>query len=213
MSHKDPQPLEPWRAVLREGDPARAEPGFDPREAERMRRAVLAARPEPRRRFVMTPVWASALAAAALVLTVGVVRTIREAPSTSTVAVHAPRPAPVAPAPPAARPAPPAVQEPDPPTAVAELVVPVARPAGPPPAPQPKPEDRMAQAVLEPELPEPDLASDPGLLEGPAAEEILASADADHGALPRQVQFSTPGGTRIIWMLEPEESSTEESHE
>ncbi len=74
MSSKDQTPLEPWRAALREGDPARGTPDLEPREIDRMRRAVLAAAAEPRRRFVLTPVWGTALAAAILLLALGVGR-------------------------------------------------------------------------------------------------------------------------------------------
>jgi hypothetical protein len=197
MSHKDPQSLEPWRAVLREGDPARAEPGLDPLEVERMRRTVLAARPEPRRRHAVTPVWAASLAAAALILAIGLVRTIRVEETTPAVALSGPSPAPAAPAPPPARPVPP---RPTPPPAVSSLA--------------PRPEVRVAR-LPEPEPSELDAEPDPGLVEEVVLSASLDSAAADGtaGAQPRQVQFSTPGGTRIIWMLAPEESTTEESHE
>jgi hypothetical protein len=59
--------------------------------------------------------------------------------------------------------------------------------------------------LSEPEPPEPDIEPDPGLLEEAVLSEAL------DGAQPRQVQFSTPGGTRIIWMLAPEDPSTDEA--
>lgn len=208
MSRKDLKPHEPWRAALREGDPAGAEPGLDPGEIERMRRRVLAARAEPRRRLAFTPVWAAALAAATLILAAGLWRTLPQAPPA--VAVRNTPPVPAEPAPPAARPTPPAVP-PSPP----EPEAPRARPAPAPAAPvrAPRPEARVAQ-LQEPELSESYTEPDPELVEEAvlsAALDDAAMADAADGAQPRQVQFSTPGGTRIIWMLAPEDPSTDEA--
>ncbi len=170
-----------------------------------MRRLVLAARAEPRRRLAFTPVWAAALAAATLILAAGLWRTLPQAPPA--VALRNPPPVP---APPAARPTP-LVAPPAPP----EPKAPRARPAPAPAAPvrAPRPEARVAQ-LQEPELSEIDTEPDPELVEEAvlsAALDGASIADAADGAQPRQVQFSTPGGTRIIWMLAPEDPSTDEA--
>jgi hypothetical protein len=215
-SSKDRTPREPWRTALREGDPARRAPNLDAQEIERMRRAVLAAAPEPRRRFVLTPVWGAALAAAALILAMGVGRPLWDrlrvdvvaegpravspvSPPASTPRVRPDRPIPPAPA---VSPAPPAA-------------TPSARPvARPVPRPRtPEPETVPAQTVE----PAPDFAPGPDLLEDPASGEALDSAalatetDDTAADLPRQVQFSTPGGTRIIWVLAAEDHPTAEA--
>jgi hypothetical protein len=38
----------------------------------------------------------------------------------------------------------------------------------------------------------------------PAGEAAGSTLDAEAGPAPRQVQFTTPGGTRIVWVLYPE---------
>jgi hypothetical protein len=41
----------------------------------------------------------------------------------------------------------------------------------------------------------------------PEATAVLAAAEPLDAAEPQQIQFSTPGGTRIIWLLSPEKAS------
>ena len=151
---------------LREGDPAMGENGLNPGEIHAMRRAVLAAAPEPRRRLL--PALALAGAAAAALL----------------IALFALRPDPVQP------PAPPRIA-----TVPAQPQAPRALRPSPartePPAREEKkkrptqrrrhlraaPEETATLAALEPAGNPPE---EPGI---------------------RQIQFSTPGGTRIIWTL------------
>ena len=154
------------RQRLREGDPAMGENGLNPGEIHAMRRAVLTAAPEPRRRLL--PAFALAGAAAAL------------------IALFAVRPSPVQPpAPPriAAVPAqPPAPQVLQPSPARTEPPVPEEKKEKKRPIPRrrhlrPAPDETATLAALEPAGNPPE---EPGI---------------------RQIQFSTPGGTRIIWTL------------
>ena len=147
------------RQILRQGDPAAEDSGLTPDEIHAMRRAVLTAAPEPRRRLAWLPALATG-AAALLVLALAISHGPwheTPAPPAPPVrvagAVPTPAPAPVVPVAPAAPP---------------QEIVKVSRPARRlrlrhhvPPAP--------------PDLPLPD-------------------------STVREVQFSTPGGTRIIWV-------------
>jgi hypothetical protein len=155
------------RQRLREGDPATGENGLNPGEIHAMRRAVLAAAPEPRRRLL--PALALAGAAAAALL----------------IALFALRPAPVQPPAPLriaavpARPQAPRALQPSPvrtePTAPEEEKREKKRPIPRRRHLRAVPEETATLAALEPA--------------GNPPEEI------------RQIQFSTPGGTRIIWTL------------
>jgi hypothetical protein len=161
------------RGLLREADPAAGEPGLPPEEVQAMRRAVLTSIPEPRRRWVPIAALAgSALAALILALTL--------------LSPDAERPA----------------APPRPPARVAEkprsAPVPVL-----PPAPEP--------VVQEPENPRetptqrkrPAPESAPVVLAdtAPALPPEEPEVEATIAAETRQIQFSTPGGTRIIWVL------------
>jgi hypothetical protein len=155
------------RQRLREGDPATGENGLRPGEIHAMRRAVLAAAPEPRRRLL--PVLALAGAAAAAIL----------------IALFALRPDPVQP------PAPPRIAAvPAQPSAPRALQQPSPTRTEPPVAGEKKkrpiqrrrhlraaPEETATLAALDPAGNPPE---EPGI---------------------RQIQFSAPGGTRIIWTL------------
>jgi hypothetical protein len=162
------------RQRLREGDPANGENGLHPDEIHAMRRAVLAAAPEPRRRLL--PALALAGAAAAAIL----------------IAVFALRPA--------LRPDP--VQPPAPPRIAA---VP-ARPPAAVPAPrtlQPSP-IRTEPPAREKKKEKPlqrrrHLRTAPQEVPTLAALESAGNPPEEPGI--RQIQFSTPGGTRIIWTL------------
>ncbi|HEY4563004.1 MAG TPA: hypothetical protein VIJ36_08490 [Thermoanaerobaculia bacterium] len=161
------------RQILRRGDPAGEDGGLTPDEARPMRRTVLTAVPERKRRFL--PVFALAGAAAtAALLAVLLLR-----PEPAQAPIPPPRIA-TAPAPPA------------PP--IAQI------PAEPTPRPAQKGEERRpvhryhSPHHHRPAAPEP-----------PAIHDTLASLET--AETERQVQFSTPGGTRIIWILKSGKAS------
>lgn len=171
------------RDLLRQGDPAAGEPGLSTEEVQAMRRAVLTAAPE-RRRFGLIPALATGTAVAlAVLLAVALWRGGEpqgiQPPEEQVAAV---KPEPVRP------PAPPAIVEP---LAAPE---PVKEPVGkrqaapriappPPSLPEPEPPTVLA-SVPETSLPE------PGLVE----------------PRTREIQFLTPGGTRVIWVLTEDET-------
>jgi hypothetical protein len=151
------------KSVLRQGDPAAGDPGLSPEEIQAMRRTVLSAVPEPRRRGWLIPVATGAVLILAAVLGLSLWR--QPAPAhppnraSSEGRVVAPSPAQrgrvgegsSSPAP--ARPA-------------RDVKVARVRPR-PRPRPVPKPEPAVEIARTE----------------------------------TQQIQFSTPGGTRVIWVL------------
>ena len=153
---------EKLREILRKGDPAAGDPGLSPEEIQGMRRAVLAAVPEPRRRGWLVP---AMVGAAALILAVALILWRPE--SEVVEAVRPPLPlagegrgeGPVVQAEKKTPPRPsPAPQEREPP-------------------PSPKKKKKTVRRAPEPV--------------------VVAQAE-----LPStQIQFSTPGGTRVIWML------------
>lgn len=105
------------RDLLREGDPAAGDPGLSPEEVQGMRRTVLSAVPEPRRRGWLVP----ALATAAALILAAVLVLWRTAPGTP------PEPGPVmaapvtpAPVPEPIRPAPAPQLEPEAPVRIVE---------------------------------------------------------------------------------------------
>lgn len=160
------------RRLLREADPAASDPGLTLDEVRDMRRTVLSAVPERRRRLFPVFATAGAVLVAALIL----------------IAVLIPRPSPEKPpAPPQVAVVPPkAVQPPLPPQEklkvaeekVEEKKTPVRRKRRAPRLP-----------VVQPVPAEPEATA------------VIASAE------PQQIQFSTPGGTRIIWLLSPGDDS------
>ena len=210
MSRKDLETVEPWRSALREGDPAHGAPDLDPQEVARMRRAVLAAAQEkaekPRLLPWLSPAWGGAIvAAAALLLALGLWwLPNREEPASERIAVHVPAPVPQSPpalpsvpAPSAAEPAP----GPEAPIAAApELAPPPPALPPAPPVPEPEAEMALAEAALGEtvELDWSDVPAEPALAEGED--------------LPRHVQLTTPGGTRVIWVLGPQDDATQEAH-
>jgi hypothetical protein len=166
---------------LREGDPFAGEAGLTPEEVRAMRRTVLTAQPEPRRRLLPALALAGAAAAALLIAIVA----FRPGSGSNPRRQPAPQAA-AAPAPPPPRPAPETglqtpVAAPMPAVARAETGRPHLRrhhrsSAGGTPAPN------TALAALSPPVP-------------------------DDGTAIREIQFSTPGGTRIIWTLAPGKTS------
>jgi hypothetical protein len=151
------------RQRLREGDPATGENGLNPGEIHAMRRAVLAAAPEPRRRLLPALALAGA-AAAALLIVFFALKPDPVQPSAPPRIAAVPA-QPQVPAPPAPRPEPPAPGE--------KKKRPIQRRRHLRAAP----EETTTLAALEPAGNPPE---EPGI---------------------RQIQFSTPGGTRIIWTL------------
>ena len=160
------------RQYLRKGDPATGENGLNPGEIHAMRRAVLTAAPEPRRRLL--PALALAGATAAL------------------IAVFVLRPASVPP------PAPPRI------AAVPPRPAPPQR-ISPPPRTEPPAREEKEETRKKP----PHRRRHPRT----TAQETATLAALESAGNPpeepgiRQVQFSTPGGTRIIWMLTPGKTS------
>jgi type IV secretory pathway VirB10-like protein len=168
------------RRMLREGDPAAGEPGLSPEELREMRRNVLNAIPERRSRRLPAFVWAgAALAALAVLLGALVLRRNEVAPA------PAPRVA-----------------------AVVERTERTAATAGtagtekaekteePVKAAKKKPVRHRRRA---PAAPAPSVTSE--------SPDRLASAAPVEPEEPQQIQFSTPGGTRIIWVIAPGEAS------
>ena len=156
------------RSILRKGDPAAGEPGLTPEEVQTMRRAVLSAVPERRRRGWLVPAMVGA--AAALVLAAALILW---------------RPEPVQEA---VRPPLPLAGEGRGEGSV--VVVEKKTPPLPSPASQERepPSPRMKKEIVHDE-PEP-----------------VVLAQAEPPAAPptsTQIQFSTPGGTRVIWVLRP----------
>lgn len=157
--------------VLRKGDPAAGDPGLSPEEVRAMRRTVLSAVPEPRRRGWLVPV----VTAAALILAAVLGLSLWHQPAQPTRLAEERRaevPSPAqrgrvgegssSPAPKGPLPFPPPRQGAGEGASHPARDVKVAR-VHPRPAPKPEP----AVAVVE----------------------------------TQQIQFSTPGGTRVIWVL------------
>jgi hypothetical protein len=138
--------------LLRRGDPA-ADEGLTPDEIHAMRRAVLTAAPEPRRRSLLLPAF---VAACGVLFALGLWWL-----GGRELVVEPPR--------------------------EASVIPPMVTPA----PPQPPPVETIAQAD-----PSPSVAvrsTRPRVPHPP-----LAPRDEPHS---RQVQFSTPGGTRVVWVL------------
>jgi hypothetical protein len=152
------------RRMLREGDPANAEGGLTREESHQMRRTVLTAIPEPRRRFALSP----ALAGAAMAALVAILAILLW-----------PRPEATAPQPPA----PPRIAVKEPVTDVKRTDVKRTDKK----STDVKRRTRAVAAGLRARRP---AASAPG--------EQLAAVEGPH---TRQIQFDTPGGTRVIWVL------------
>jgi len=155
------------RQRLREGDPATGENGLKPGEIHAMRRAVLAAAPEPRRRLLPALALAGAAAAAILIALFSLRPGPVQPPAPLRIAAVPAQPR----APQALQPSPIRTEPPAPEEEKREKKRPIPRRRHLRAAP----EKTATLAALEPA--------------GNPPEEI------------RQIQFSTPGGTRIIWTL------------
>ncbi len=153
------------RRLLRETDSV--DPGLTLDEVRDMRRTVLSAVPEQRRRLFPVFATAGAVLVAALIL----------------IAVLIPRPAPEKPS------APPQI-----------AVVPLKAIQPPPPREEPRMTEEKAEEKKPPVRRKRRAPVHRAPVE-PEAVAVLASAE------PQQIQFSTPGGTRIIWLLSPGDDS------
>jgi hypothetical protein len=166
---------------LRAGDPFAGESGLTPEEVRAMRRAVLTAQPEPRRRLLPALAMAGAAAAALLIA----VLAFRPGPGASPQPQPAPQRAAVA-VPEAARP-----------VVVAEQ-------------PRPAVTTEMSEKPTETRRAHLRRHRRPSAAETPSPDTALAAlhpAAPDDGTAIREIQFSTPGGTRIIWTLAPGKTS------
>jgi len=148
------------RSILRKGDPAAGDPGLTPEEVQGMRRTVLSAVPEPRRRGWWVP---AMVTAAALVLAAVIALSLWQ---------------PVRPPLPLAGEG----------RGEGAVVVEKKTPPQPSPAAQER-EPEKKKPLRRAPVPEPVVLAQ---VEPPAAPQG-----------PTQIQFSTPGGTRIIWVLQP----------
>ena len=169
------------RQILHQGDPAGEGGGLTPDEARAMRRTMLTAVPERKRRLLPVLALAGVVATAALIA----VFLLRPAPAPPLVAA--------APAPPA----PPVAQAP---AAPAPAAPPVAQePVQPVPQPPQEEEQRPVHRR------HPRLRHRPAAPEAPSIHDTLAALETAEPE--RQIQFSTPGGTRIIWILKSGKAS------
>jgi hypothetical protein len=161
------------RSILRKGDPAAGDPGLTPEEVQAMRRVVLSAVPEPRRRGWPVPAMA---AAAALILAALIALGLWQPEKPEEVVVVRP----------------PAVRPPLPLAGEGRGEGSVVQPEKTPPQPSPAAQER------EPEKKKPlRRAPEP-------APVIIAQAEPpEPPQASTQIQFSTPGGTRVIWVLNP----------
>jgi hypothetical protein len=156
------------RQILRQGDPVRGN-GLTPDEARAMRRTVLTAVPERKRRRL--PIFALAGTVATAVL----------------IAIALLKPEPARP------PVPPRIA-----TAPAPPTPPIARvPVQTVPRPPQEEERRPVNHHR--------YHRRPAAPETPAINDTLASLETAEAE--RQVQFSAPGGTRIIWILKSGKAS------
>ena len=159
---------EKLREILRKGDPAGGDPGMTPEEVREMRRVVLSAVPERKRRGWLLPVMAGA---AALILAAVIALSLWQ-PEPPEEAVRPPLPR--------------AGEGRGEGAVVVEKKTPPHRPSAGLPAPQereppPAPKRKKKTVRREP------------------APIVVAQAEPPS----TQIQFSTPGGTRIIWVLNP----------
>jgi hypothetical protein len=161
------------RRRLLAGDPG-GENGLTPDEIHAMRRTVLTAAPEPRRRLLAPLALAGAAAVAVLIAFLALKPRPAEAPRPRIAAVAAP--------------------------SAPNMAPPLAQPEPPRAKPAPRASGKTARAVHRRH----HLRNRP--------EEAIAQASLKPAGIPeepetRQIQFSTPGGTRIIWILKSGKAS------
>lgn len=164
---------------LRAGDPFGGENGLTPEEVRAMRRTVLTAQPEPRRRLLPALALAGAVAAALLIAVLAFHPGALPPRQPATRAAAAPAPLPPTPAP-----------------AVEHPILSAPQPSSGETAEKARPHLRRYRhsAAGEASTPSTALAA-------------LQPSRPDDGTAIREIQFSTPGGTRIIWTLAPGKTS------
>jgi hypothetical protein len=161
------------RRLLREADAAQGETGLTMEEVRNMRRAVLTAIPESGRRFALRPVVAGAvMAALAMIAILGRLQ-------------HFDRPSA-----PSREPSRLATQVPAPPPVPTTAVEPHAEPPVAPVV------ERTSHRAAREHHATPPRVHDRIATVAPSVEPAN-----DEDIRTRQVQFSTPGGTRVIWIL------------
>jgi hypothetical protein len=165
--------------ALKQGDPAAGDPGLSPEEIHAMRRTVLSAAPEPRRRGWLVPVVGTA---AVLILAALIGLSLwRQQPAPAHPTKLASEGRAVAPSP-AQR------------GRVGEGASP---PAPKDPLPFPPPRQGAGEGASRPARDVKVARVRPRPVATPKPEPTVEVAET------HQIQFSTPGGTRIIWVLNP----------
>ncbi len=160
------------RRLLREADPA--DSGLTLDEVRDMRRTVLSAIPERRRRLFPVFATAGAVLVAALILIAVLIPRAEKPSAPPRIAVVPPK----------------AVQPPPPPREEPRLA-------------EEKVEEKKTPVRRKRRAPRPPVAQ-PAPMK-PEATAVIAAVEPV--TEPQQIQFSTPGGTRIIWLLSPGDSS------
>jgi len=169
---------EDMREALRRGDPAAGETGLSSAEAQAMRRAILTAVPAERRPFRLVPAFAAAaVAVLSFAVALGLWRAYEAQPVRT---VQQAPPAPVV------TPAPSVPSNPSPPAETPAAAIAGAALQSPPAIHT----SRRPHAIHHPAV---RLAQ--------ARKPVHPVAEDADESPTRQVQFSTPGGTRIIWLL------------
>jgi hypothetical protein len=181
------------RALLRDADPVVGAPELSPEDAARMRRSAMAAATERRPSGFAAPAWRVALAvAAAAALAVGLGLLLQR--ERSSVGAASP-----------ARDA--SLPRPQPPHEAT-----VATAAAPRPSPEPpthaEPLSPRTAAAAAPRArgdePAPAVRRErPATRSEPATTVASATISSPAKPQPYQLQLTTPGGTRIVWVLEP----------
>jgi len=165
-------------AILRKGDPAAGDPGLPPEELQAMRRAMLSAIPEPRRRGWLVPV----LAAMAVLALAAVLVSVQWRPERFETA---------------RRPSPPSPTSPPPSPGEGGTLS--ARRTG-------NSEGRTLESLGRAGAPLSQRGGRGGGRgdggEGRPEPEVVV-AQVEPRPVSHQIQFSTPGGTRVIWVPNP----------
>lgn len=164
---------EQLRRLLRQADPADGETELTTEERREMRRAVLTAAPEPRRRFALSPALAGAAVAVLAAIVVLVLWPDQEHPASQ----------------PSRQPTRLAAAPSHPP---APRALPATEPS--PSTHQPAVQRKVSGAAHEKRSVRKHRAA-------PPPPETTTTMMAEVEPRTRQIQFSTPGGTRVLWIL------------
>jgi hypothetical protein len=169
------------REALRRGDPAAEEAGLTPEEIQAMRRTVLSAVPPPRERFRLVPAFVTAAAVIlSFVVILSLWRTQEHPP-----APHPPTPSPI----PSPRPG---EGEKNRDLSLAREGAPLSRRTGG------DGRGDGGEGAVRPHRP---ARASVLAQRRPAVHPRSVPPEETADTPTRQVQFSTPGGTRVIWML------------